>query len=205
MRSHLRNEFTALTNFTNCWLRPAHLSLTHNYPIPRYLMHGVDDRNGSIGRRHAKHFSWITSFGSFYAFRQQIHLLFLLFCLIAVVAANQQMRSTTNLLIINLALADILFVIFCVPFTATDYVLPEWPFGGVMCKLVCVVRFYCWTFFSSFYISFYVLIMRRQFLFDFWVESWIAASMLRCFTFLIASYLSFNYSDITVFAGFLLL
>nr|CAA19658.1 EG:121E7.2 [Drosophila melanogaster] len=46
------------------------------------------------------------------------------------------MRSTTNLLIINLAVSDILFVIFCVPFTATDYVLPEWPFGNVWCKFV---------------------------------------------------------------------
>lgn len=58
--------------------------------------------------------------------------------LITVVTANQQMRSTTNLLIINLAAADILFVIFCVPFTATDYVLPEWPFGDLWCKFVSV-------------------------------------------------------------------
>ncbi|XP_064554947.1 allatostatin-A receptor [Drosophila montana] len=55
---------------------------------------------------------------------------------ILVVVVNQQMRSTTNLLIINLAVSDILFVIFCVPFTATDYVLPEWPFGNVWCKFV---------------------------------------------------------------------
>ncbi|KAM7347824.1 allatostatin A receptor 1 [Cochliomyia hominivorax] len=55
---------------------------------------------------------------------------------ILVVVANQQMRSTTNLLIINLAVSDILFVIFCVPFTATDYVLPEWPFGNLWCKFV---------------------------------------------------------------------
>ncbi|XP_017872570.1 PREDICTED: allatostatin-A receptor [Drosophila arizonae] len=55
---------------------------------------------------------------------------------ILVVVVNQQMRSTTNLLIINLAVSDILFVIFCVPFTATDYVLPEWPFGNLWCKFV---------------------------------------------------------------------
>ncbi|KAJ6635357.1 Allatostatin-A receptor [Pseudolycoriella hygida] len=55
---------------------------------------------------------------------------------VIVVVANQQMRSTTNLLIINLAAADILFVVFCVPFTATDYVLPEWPFGDLWCKVV---------------------------------------------------------------------
>lgn len=46
------------------------------------------------------------------------------------------MRSTTNLLIINLACADILFVFFCVPFTASDYVLPTWPFGSFWCKIV---------------------------------------------------------------------
>ncbi|XP_055294786.1 allatostatin-A receptor-like isoform X2 [Sitodiplosis mosellana] len=55
---------------------------------------------------------------------------------IIVVTANQQMRSTTNLLIINLAAADILFVIFCVPWTATDYIFTEWPFGDLWCKYV---------------------------------------------------------------------
>ncbi|KAF4531937.1 hypothetical protein B566_EDAN006629 [Ephemera danica] len=55
---------------------------------------------------------------------------------VVVVAANAQMRSTTNLLIINLAIADLLFIVFCVPFTATDYVLTYWPFGDVWCKIV---------------------------------------------------------------------
>lgn len=55
---------------------------------------------------------------------------------VLVVVSNPQMRSTTNILIINLALADLLFVIFCVPFTATDYVLANWPFGDCWCKIV---------------------------------------------------------------------
>ncbi|KAL0101753.1 hypothetical protein PUN28_019108 [Cardiocondyla obscurior] len=55
---------------------------------------------------------------------------------VVVVAANPGMRSTTNILIINLALADLLFVIFCIPFTATDFVLPYWPFGNAWCKIV---------------------------------------------------------------------
>lgn len=50
------------------------------------------------------------------------------------------MKSTTNLLIINLAIADILFVLFCVPFTASDYVLPMWPFGNFWCKIVSSQR-----------------------------------------------------------------
>ncbi|XP_015590919.1 allatostatin-A receptor isoform X1 [Cephus cinctus] len=53
---------------------------------------------------------------------------------VVVVAANPGMRSTTNLLIINLAIADLLFVIFCIPFTATDFVMLFWPFGNIWCK-----------------------------------------------------------------------
>lgn len=55
---------------------------------------------------------------------------------IYVVLPNPQMRSTTNLLIINLAIADLLFTIFCVPFTAIDYTLAVWPLGNVCCKIV---------------------------------------------------------------------
>lgn len=55
---------------------------------------------------------------------------------VIVVLSNPQMRSTTNLLIINLAIADLLFVIFCIPFTATDYIFPSWPFGDIWCKIV---------------------------------------------------------------------
>ena len=32
--------------------------------------------------------------------------------------------------------ADLLFIIFCVPFTASDYVVGIWPFGNVWCKVV---------------------------------------------------------------------
>ena len=44
---------------------------------------------------------------------------------VLVVSCNPQMRSTTNILIINLAIADLLFIVFCVPFTATDYGIGE--------------------------------------------------------------------------------
>lgn len=55
---------------------------------------------------------------------------------VIVVALNPGMRSTTNILIINLAVADLLFVIFCIPFTATDFVINYWPFGNIWCKIV---------------------------------------------------------------------
>lgn len=55
---------------------------------------------------------------------------------ILVVVSNPQMRSNTNIMILNLAIADLCFVIFCVPFTAADYVTPLWPFGRLWCKIV---------------------------------------------------------------------
>ncbi|KAF6198963.1 hypothetical protein GE061_006986 [Apolygus lucorum] len=55
---------------------------------------------------------------------------------VIVVAANAQMRSTTNILIINLAIADLFFIVFCVPFTATDYIFTFWPFGDLWCRMV---------------------------------------------------------------------
>lgn len=55
---------------------------------------------------------------------------------VIVVVLNPQMRSTTNLLILNLALSDLLFVIFCIPFTAVDYMLASWPFGQFWCQVV---------------------------------------------------------------------
>ena len=42
---------------------------------------------------------------------------------VLVVMMNKKMRNTTNILIFNLALADLLFIVFCVPFTAADYAL----------------------------------------------------------------------------------
>jgi allatostatin A receptor len=52
------------------------------------------------------------------------------------VVANVQMRNTTNLLIFNLSFADLLFICFCIPFTAVDYSFGLWPFGLTWCKCV---------------------------------------------------------------------
>lgn len=52
------------------------------------------------------------------------------------VLCNPQMRNTTNLLILNLSLADLLFICFCIPFTAVDYSFGQWPFGLAWCKIV---------------------------------------------------------------------
>ena len=63
------------------------------------------------------------------------------------------MKNTTNLLILNLAVADLLFIILCVPFTATDYILNSWPFGLVWCQTVQYL-----IYFTS-YVSIYTIFL----------------------------------------------
>lgn len=72
---------------------------------------------------------------------------------IIIVSTNPQMRSTTNVLILNLAFADLLFIVFCVPFTATDYVLNDWPFGLTVCQAVQYLIY------VTSYVSIYTLIL----------------------------------------------
>ncbi|KAK1153803.1 G-protein coupled receptor 54-like [Acipenser oxyrinchus oxyrinchus] len=55
---------------------------------------------------------------------------------IYVITKHKQMRTATNFYIGNLATTDILFLVCCVPFTATLYPLPSWIFGEFMCKFV---------------------------------------------------------------------
>ncbi|KAI3365705.1 hypothetical protein L3Q82_010148, partial [Scortum barcoo] len=56
---------------------------------------------------------------------------------IAVLLRNGQTNTkTTNLFILNLGLADLSFIVFCVPFQATIYTLDEWVFGPLLCRLV---------------------------------------------------------------------
>ncbi|KAI8519388.1 hypothetical protein Bbelb_026450 [Branchiostoma belcheri] len=56
---------------------------------------------------------------------------------IVIMTCNKRNRcSTTSVFILNLAIADLMFILFCVPFQGTIYTLPEWIFGGFMCKFV---------------------------------------------------------------------
>lgn len=44
--------------------------------------------------------------------------------------------STTDLFILNLAAADLCFILCCVPFQAAIYTLDAWLFGALVCKAV---------------------------------------------------------------------
>ncbi|CAK6443910.1 unnamed protein product [Pipistrellus nathusii] len=48
----------------------------------------------------------------------------------------QEQGSTTDLFILNLAVADLCFILCCVPFQAAIYTLDAWHFGALVCKAV---------------------------------------------------------------------
>ena len=66
---------------------------------------------------------------------------------------NPQMKNTTNLLILNLAVADLLFILVCVPATASDYILMFWPFGLTWCRTVQYIIY------VTAYVSIYTLVL----------------------------------------------
>src|SRR4051812_17536281 len=47
----------------------------------------------------------------------------------ALLRTRAHRATTTNAYILNLSIADLLFLIFCVPFQGTVYILNTWPFG----------------------------------------------------------------------------
>lgn len=58
-------------------------------------------------------------------------------CLVITVLARSgpgKRRSTTNLFILNLSIADLAYLLFCIPFQATVYALPTWVLGAFICK-----------------------------------------------------------------------
>ncbi|XP_077999632.1 neuropeptide FF receptor 2-like [Glandiceps talaboti] len=74
------------------------------------------------------------------------YLLIFLLCLIGntlvclIVMRNPRMHTVTNFFIVNLAVADVLVSIFCMPITLVTNIVKGWPFGLVMCKLTPVIQ-----------------------------------------------------------------
>ena len=47
---------------------------------------------------------------------------------------NKVFRTITNMFLLNLAVTDLVYLIFCVPFAATRYFKAYWMFGNILCK-----------------------------------------------------------------------
>lgn len=53
------------------------------------------------------------------------------------VLATEHMRTITNYFIVNMACADIMMAVLCIPFTfVANVLILHWPFGSVLCPLV---------------------------------------------------------------------
>ncbi|XP_062987700.1 neuropeptide FF receptor 1 [Elgaria multicarinata webbii] len=57
-----------------------------------------------------------------------------------IVLKNRQMRTVTNIFILNLAISDVLVGIFCMPTTLVDNLITGWPFDVIMCKMSGLVQ-----------------------------------------------------------------
>ncbi len=55
-------------------------------------------------------------------------------CLISILCCQKSMRNLPNMFIFNLALGDLLVLLFTVPFTSTIYTFDSWPYGEFVCK-----------------------------------------------------------------------
>ena len=55
---------------------------------------------------------------------------------IYVIASRERMRTVTNLLLLNLAVADLAFVVVIPPSTAYVFAADRWPFGDAPCRLM---------------------------------------------------------------------
>ena len=59
------------------------------------------------------------------------------------ILTNKKMKTPTNLLILNLAVADFLFVVMCVPFYVVEYMSPKYMYGSAGCKISRYLIYVC--------------------------------------------------------------
>ncbi|GAB1604913.1 galanin receptor type 3-like [Argonauta hians] len=62
--------------------------------------------------------------------------------LILLLCKNRRQRcSSTSILVLNLAIADLLFLLFWVPFHTIIYTISVWPFGDFMCRFIHYMQY----------------------------------------------------------------
>uniref|UniRef100_A0A8D0L6T1 G-protein coupled receptors family 1 profile domain-containing protein n=1 Tax=Sphenodon punctatus TaxID=8508 RepID=A0A8D0L6T1_SPHPU len=61
-------------------------------------------------------------------------------CLIGVIARQKEKANTTNVLITNLIVSDLLMCIFCLPFTIIYTMMDYWIFVDAMCKITSFIQ-----------------------------------------------------------------
>ena len=62
------------------------------------------------------------------------------FSIIFVTFRDRKMRGVTNFFIMNNAISDIMFLVLCVPITASQFVWPSWGYGRIVCKFFAYIQ-----------------------------------------------------------------
>ena len=73
-----------------------------------------------------------------------------------VICSRKKLRTLTNLLLLNLAIADLLFVLICPPFTAYQFATYHWPFQGILGNILCKLMHYLLN--VTAYVTIYTLV-----------------------------------------------
>ena len=71
---------------------------------------------------------------------------------IYVILSKREMRTVTNFLLLNLAFADMSFILLVVPYTAVKFAADSWPFGDAFCKIASYFQY------VSVYVTVYTLV-----------------------------------------------
>ena len=76
---------------------------------------------------------------------------------IYIICSKRKMRTLTNLLLLNLAFADLLFVVICPPFTAYQFATYHWPMDGIWGDYSCKIMHYLVN--VTAYVTVYTLVL----------------------------------------------
>ncbi|XP_028828877.1 neuropeptide FF receptor 2-like [Denticeps clupeoides] len=123
-----------------------------NYTVPSVLFQHWPSENGSLKYDMPPYPPNVT-YVEFYLHKPSVaavfivsYLLIFILCMVGngivsfIVLRNKNMRTVTNLFILNLAVSDLLVGIFCMPTTLVDNIITGWPFGSIVCKLSGMVQ-----------------------------------------------------------------
>ncbi|TRY83203.1 hypothetical protein DNTS_035114 [Danionella cerebrum] len=125
---------------------------TISFPVFCPQANGNISANNSSSFSHSNQYPNIT-YVDFYLHEPLVsaifivsYLLIFIVCMLGngvvcfIVLRSKNMRTVTNLFILNLAISDLLVGIFCMPTTLVDNIITGWPFGSLVCKLSGMVQ-----------------------------------------------------------------
>ena len=55
---------------------------------------------------------------------------------IVTVVTCKKLQTVTNFFLVNLSVADLAFLLICGSFSVVHYIIPKWPFGDVLCRVI---------------------------------------------------------------------